>query len=203
MFGLIQSLHFFLRLLFGIFFVNLILSDLGEPGSLLLGLFLGETESLLPFFGGLALRLLLLLLLVCLRFHLLTDPVGLCLLLGDLLLLLCLLVGKLALFLLEIGKLPLLIFDRVGLSGEEVHGVISLDLPVCLKLELLLRSVGLGKSNLLLLFLLLMFSDLLLERLFLLLGDLLELSEMLDGSILIVDDVFVGVRLEGSLRLLL
>ena len=73
MFGLIQSLHFFLRLLFGIFFVNLILSDLGEPGSLLLGFFLSDSESLLPFFSGLALRLELVA----------RSPGGPCLGLGD------------------------------------------------------------------------------------------------------------------------
>lgn len=191
--GLGQSLGFLLGALLSFFLVFLVLSDFGEPGMLFFGLSLGLCECLLPLFGGLALLLLSFLLLSGLDSHLLTDTLGLCLFLRDLLLLLSLLFGKLTLLFLEFGELLLLIRDRVGLGFKEVHCVVTFRLHDFLKLSLLLLLLLLGKCHLMLLLLLLFIGNLLLEFDLLLLCQLLELSEMLNRSAIIIDDVFVFI----------
>ena len=79
--------------------------------------------------------------------------------------------------------------------------MITLDLHVLLELDFLLSSFSLGENNLLLLFLLLLLSNLFLEFFLFLLSQLLKLCEVLNGSVLIVDDIFIGI--ERSLSLVL
>jgi hypothetical protein len=189
--GLGQSLGFLLGALLSLFLVRRILSYFGEPGMLLLGLFLGLGECLLPIFGGPALFLLPLLLLFSLGSHLLTDTLGLCLFLSDQLLLLSLLFGKLALLFLEVGELLLFILDSASLGLQEVHCVVTFCLHVFLKLSLLLLLFLLGEYLLLLLLDLLFLGNLILELSLLLLCQLLELSKMLHRCVLIINDVFV------------
>lgn len=174
--GLGQSLGFIFSTLLSFLLVLCILSNFSEPGLLLLGLFLGRGECLLPFFGCSALFLLSSLLLSGFGCHFLTDTLGLSLLLRDLLLLQSLLLGKFALLFLEIGELLLLILDRAGLSFQEVHRVVTFSLHVFLELSFLLCLFLLSKCELLLMLLLLFFGNLILEFLLFLLCQLLELS---------------------------